>query len=137
MYRSGMAGILIIEDDVHVRGAVARALAGRGHDVITEATGMAGLEASIASDVDVVILDLGLPDVDGAEVLKMIRAVREIPIIVATARDDEREVVKLLDSGADDYVIKPFPRSCWRQGFGQCYVGEIAQTIRSNTRQEG
>ncbi|HDH03108.1 MAG TPA: response regulator transcription factor, partial [Actinobacteria bacterium] len=103
-----MAGILIIEDDVHVRGAVARALAGRGHDVITEATGMAGLEASIASDVDVVILDLGLPDVDGAEVLKMIRAVREIPIIVATARDDEREVVKLLDSGADDYVIKPF-----------------------------
>lgn len=108
LYGSVVAGILIIEDDLHVRGAMARALAGRGHDVTTEASGMAGLEASIASEPDVVILDLGLPDVDGLEVLKMIRAVREIPIIVATARDDEREVVKLLDAGADDYVIKPF-----------------------------
>jgi len=108
LYRSVVAGILIIEDDVHVRGAMARALASRGHDVITEASGIAGLEASISSEPDVVILDLGLPDVDGIEVLKMIRAVREIPIIVATARDDEREVVKLLDAGADDYVIKPF-----------------------------
>lgn len=103
-----MADILIIEDDLHVRGAIARALAARGHDVVTEATGMAGLQASIDREVDVVVLDLGLPDVDGAEVLKMIRAVRQVPVIVATARDEEREVVRLLDAGADDYVIKPF-----------------------------
>jgi DNA-binding response OmpR family regulator len=56
----------------------------------------------------VVILDLGLPDIDGAELLKMIRAVASTPVIIATARDDEQEVVRLLDAGADDYVVKPF-----------------------------
>jgi DNA-binding response OmpR family regulator len=57
---------------------------------------------------DVVLLDLGLPDVDGADVLSMLRAVSDVPVIVATARDDEAEIVRLLDLGADDYVIKPF-----------------------------
>jgi DNA-binding response OmpR family regulator len=56
----------------------------------------------------VVLLDLGLPDVDGREVLKMIRAVSTVPVIVATARDDDKEIVKVFDAGADDYVIKPF-----------------------------
>jgi DNA-binding response OmpR family regulator len=55
-----------------------------------------------------VILDLGLPDLDGLELLKMIRAVSQVPVIVATARDDEAEIVKVLDAGADDYVVKPF-----------------------------
>jgi DNA-binding response OmpR family regulator len=56
----------------------------------------------------VVVLDLGLPDVDGADVLSMLRAVSEVPVIVATARDDEAEIVRVLDLGADDYLIKPF-----------------------------
>ena len=57
---------------------------------------------------DVVILDLGLPDIDGGDLLKMLRAVSSVPLIVGTARDDEREIVRLLDAGADDYIVKPF-----------------------------
>ncbi len=103
-----MASVLLIEDDERVRAAVARALSARGHDVITEANGMAGLERAVADAPQVVVLDLGLPDVEGGEVLRMIRAVSDVPVIVATARDDEREIVRLLDQGADDYVTKPF-----------------------------
>ena len=55
-----------------------------------------------------VVLDLGLPDLDGREVLRMLRAVSRVPVIVATARDDEDEIVRVLDAGADDYVVKPF-----------------------------
>ena len=70
---------------------------------------------------DVVLLDLGLPDIDGADVLSMLRAVSHIPVIVATARDDEAEMVRLLDLGADDYVIKPFTAaSSWTPGCGPC-----------------
>src|SRR6266536_4204306 len=69
---------------------------------------MAALGAAVAQKPDVVLLDLGLPDIDGADVLSMLRAVSDVPVIVATARDDEAEIVRLLDLGADDYVIKPF-----------------------------
>jgi two-component system KDP operon response regulator KdpE len=57
---------------------------------------------------DVVVLDLGLPDIDGLELLRMLRAVSAVPVIVATARDDEREIIRTLDAGADDYVVKPY-----------------------------
>ena len=57
---------------------------------------------------DVVILDLGLPDLDGSEALKMLRGITDVPVIVATARDDETEIVRLLNAGADDYLTKPF-----------------------------
>jgi DNA-binding response OmpR family regulator len=103
-----MPVIVIIEDDVAVRRAVARGLADRGHQVDTEATGMAGLNAVVSAKPDAVVLDLGLPDVDGADVLQMIRAVSDVPVIVATARDDEAGMVHLLDRGADDYVVKPY-----------------------------
>jgi len=103
-----MPSILLIEDDVRISQSLARALAGRGHDVDSVATGLEGLEHVIALAPDAVILDLGLPDVDGVEVLKMIRAVSQLPIIVATARDEEAEIVSVLDAGADDYVVKPF-----------------------------
>lgn len=103
-----MPAVLLVEDDVRIRQSLARALAGRGHDVDSVASGMEGLEQIIAQAPDVVILDLGLPDLDGLEVLKMIRAVSQVPVIVATARDDETEIVKVLDAGADDYVVKPF-----------------------------
>lgn len=103
-----MVDVLVIEDDFRVREAVARALADRGHAVDTVASGMEGVERVVNATPQIVVLDLGLPDLDGSEVLKMIRAVSSVPVIVATARDDEAEVVKLLNAGADDYVIKPF-----------------------------
>ena len=106
-----MVDVLVIEDDFRVREAVARALADRGHAVDTVASGIEGVERVVNNAPQIVVLDLGLPDLDGSEVLKMIRAVSSVPVIVATARDDEAEVVKLLNAGADDYVIKPYPSS--------------------------
>jgi DNA-binding response OmpR family regulator len=103
-----MPSVLLIEDDVRIRQSLARALASRGHDVESVAVGLEGLEHVVANAPDAVILDLGLPDLDGIEVLKMIRAVSQVPIIVATARDEETEIVSVLDAGADDYVVKPF-----------------------------
>ncbi len=103
-----MASILIIEDDVRIRESVARALADRGHDVGSARLGMEGVAIAVAGTVDLVVLDLGLPDIDGATALKMIRAVSAVPVIIATARDDQDAMVDLLDLGADDYVVKPF-----------------------------
>ena len=85
-----------------------RGLSERGHAVGTAATAMAGLQQALRERPDMVILDLGLPDVDGAEMLRMLRAVSKVPVIVATARGADAEVVRLLNRGADDYVIKPF-----------------------------
>ncbi|WKZ83264.1 MAG: response regulator transcription factor [Acidimicrobiia bacterium] len=103
-----MVAILMIEDDQQIRERTARALAERGHSVGSRRTGFEGLSALVDEAPDLVILDLGLPDVDGADLLKMIRAVSRVPVIVATARSDEMTVVSLLDAGADDYVIKPY-----------------------------
>lgn len=103
-----MASILIIEDDQKIRERLTKALAASGHSVDARRSGFEGLSAAVEDRPDVIVLDLGLPDVDGAELLKMIRAVSAIPVIIATARSDEAGVVALLDSGADDYVVKPF-----------------------------
>jgi two-component system, OmpR family, KDP operon response regulator KdpE len=100
--------VVIIEDDPAIRVALERALGRRGHTVHAAATAMAGLETVVDRSPDVVVLDLGLPDVDGVRVLGMIREVSAVPVIVATARDDEAEMVRVLDRGADDYVVKPF-----------------------------
>ena len=69
---------------------------------------MGGLQSAIDNNPDVVVLDLGLPDVDGGDVLRMIRGVSQVPVIIATARDDDDEIVRLLDAGADEYVVKPY-----------------------------
>jgi DNA-binding response OmpR family regulator len=69
---------------------------------------MSGLQAAVESQPDLVVLDLGLPDLDGCTLLRMLRAVSQVPVIVATARDDEGEVIRALEAGADDYVVKPF-----------------------------
>jgi DNA-binding response OmpR family regulator len=103
-----VAQVLLVEDDASIRTALTRALRELGHGVTAVSSGMQALSAAVEQKPDVVLLDLGLPDVDGADVLSMLRSVSEIPVIVATARDDEREMVRLLDIGADDYVIKPF-----------------------------
>ncbi|MGV3758834.1 MAG: response regulator transcription factor [Actinomycetota bacterium] len=91
-----------------MREVVATALVDAGHAVRTEGRGADGLTAVVDWQPDVVVLDLGLPDLDGADVLRMVRGVSAVPVIVATARDDEAEVVRLLGAGADDYVVKPY-----------------------------
>ncbi len=103
-----MASVVIIEDEQRIRELVARVLADRGHDVESTATAMEGLQAVVRTSPELVILDMGLPDLDGAELLKMIRAVSDVPIIVATARNEDRDVIRTLDAGADDYLTKPF-----------------------------
>jgi DNA-binding response OmpR family regulator len=103
-----MASLLLVEDDPAIRTALMRSLRELGHAVTAVDAGMAALSGAVESKPDVVVLDLGLPDLDGADVLSMLRAVSDVPVIVATARDDEAEIVRVLDLGADDYLIKPF-----------------------------
>ncbi len=104
-----MPQLLVVEDDERIRSALIRALRERGHAVTSAATAMAGLRQAVEERPDLVLLDLGLPDLDGRELLRMLRAVSTVPVIVATARDDDDSVVQALDAGADDYVVKPFP----------------------------
>ncbi|MFN8073951.1 MAG: response regulator transcription factor [Kineosporiaceae bacterium] len=103
-----MADILLIEDDAAIRSALLRALADRGHAVSWAPAGMPGLEALVREHPEVVLLDLGLPDVDGLTVLRMLRGVSAVPVIIVTAREQDADVVAALDAGADDFVTKPF-----------------------------
>src|SRR5690606_18216817 len=107
-YGSAMASVLVVEDDANVRTALIRELTVRSHVVRSVGTAMDALREVTQAPPDVVVLDLGLPDLDGAEVLKMLRGISDVPVIIATARDDEPEIVRLLNAGADDYLIKPF-----------------------------
>jgi two-component system KDP operon response regulator KdpE len=142
--------LLLVEDDPAIRSALLRGLAERGHGVVSAATGMAGLQAAVDDRPDLVVLDLGLPDVDGCTVLQMLRAVSDVPVIVATARDDERETVRALDAGADDYVVKPFTaehldariRAVLRRGAPaepaqQLSVGELLVDVRTREARLG
>jgi len=103
-----MAKVLVVEDDPTIRTGVIRALTGQGHAVASAPTAMAGLQLVVSERPDVILLDLGLPDLDGREVLRMLRAISQVPIIVTTARSAESEIVRVLDAGADDYLVKPF-----------------------------
>ncbi len=103
-----MASVVIIEDEQRIRELLARVLADQGYVVDSTGTAMDGLHAVVRGSPDLVILDMGLPDLDGTELLKMIRAVSDVPIIVATARGEDADVIKTLDAGADDYLVKPF-----------------------------
>lgn len=103
-----MSRIVLIEDDVEIRRLVADALASRGHDVESAGLALEGLQLAVKGDPDLVVMDLGLPDLDGSELLRMIRAVSQVPIIVITARGADEVVVRTLDAGADDYLVKPF-----------------------------
>jgi DNA-binding response OmpR family regulator len=103
-----MPHILVVEDDPRVRSALVRALSERGYATSSASTGMTGLEVAVAERPDLVVVDLGLPDIDGYEVLRMLRAVSQVPVVVATAREEDAEIVRALDAGADDYLVKPF-----------------------------
>jgi DNA-binding response OmpR family regulator len=103
-----MHEILLVEDDPAVQAALVHALTDRGFAVQPLGTAVDALRAVADRVPDIVILDLGLPDLDGAAALRMLRGVTNVPVIIATARGDERSVVDLLNAGADDYVVKPF-----------------------------
>jgi DNA-binding response OmpR family regulator len=103
-----VAQVLLVEDDPEIRRALIRSLSERGHVVGSTPAGMLGLQQVLGNPPDVVVLDLGLPDVDGYELLRMLRSVSAVPVVVATARDEEADIVRALDCGADDYIVKPF-----------------------------
>jgi len=103
-----VASIFLIEDDQAIRQTLVRSLSEQGHSVRAVGTAADALRDVAGWDPEVVVLDLGLPDIDGRDVIRMLRAVSQVPVIVATARDDPEEIVRLLDSGADDYVVKPY-----------------------------
>jgi DNA-binding response OmpR family regulator len=103
-----MVSILLVEDDEAIRRTLTRGLTEHGATVTAVASAVEAINAMPLERPEVVMLDLGLPDLDGADVLALIRATSTVPVIIATARDDEREIVRLLDAGADDYLIKPF-----------------------------
>lgn len=103
-----MVQVLLVEDDLGIRTALRRSLELQHHVVHAVGTGTDAIAALSQAIPDVVVLDLGLPDLDGSKVLDFCRVMGPVPVIVATARDDDREVVRLLDAGADDYLIKPF-----------------------------
>ncbi|MBO0809103.1 MAG: response regulator transcription factor, partial [Actinobacteria bacterium] len=103
-----MAQLLLVEDDTAIRGALIRALSERGHAVTSAPAAMTALQHVVDTPPDLVLLDLGLPDLSGYEALRMMRAVSKVPVVVITARDDEKEIVRVLNAGADDYLVKPF-----------------------------
>lgn len=101
--------IVVVEDDERIASFVARGLSSQGHQVMTAANGRDGLELASEPDVDLVILDLSLPDLDGTDVLARLRGTRGLPpVLVLTARDSIADKVHVLDRGADDYMTKPF-----------------------------
>jgi two-component system KDP operon response regulator KdpE len=103
-----VAQLLLVEDDAAIRGALIRVLSERGHAVTSTPSALAALQHVTESPPDLILLDLGLPDLSGYEALRMLRAVSSVPVVVVTARDDEAEIIRVLDAGADDYVVKPF-----------------------------
>jgi len=100
--------ILVVEDTPAIGRALRAALEARGYDVVVALTGAAGIDAAAVSDPAAIILDLGLPDMDGSDVCRRVRSWSDVPIIILTVDDAEHRKVETLDIGADDYVVKPF-----------------------------
>jgi two-component system KDP operon response regulator KdpE len=102
------ARILLVDDDVSIQRALAPLLRSRGYEVDVAGTGAAALKTSIDRAPDLIVLDLGLPDLEGTEVCRRIRKDSKVPIVILSARGGEADKVAALDLGADDYVTKPF-----------------------------
>jgi two-component system, OmpR family, response regulator MprA len=102
--------VLVVEDDDEIAQVLQRSLRLDGYDVRIAGDGEAALDQAAAFHPDLVILDLGLPKLDGIEVARRLRAADDVPILMLTARDDVESRVEGLDSGADDYLVKPFER---------------------------
>jgi len=102
------ASVLLIEDEAEIRGVIRSTLTRHGYRLYEASTGREGMANAAARNPDVILLDLGLPDLDGLEVIRQVRRWAAIPIIVLSARGQEQAKVNALDAGADDYVTKPF-----------------------------
>lgn len=102
------ARVLVIDDEAQIRRFLDISLRAQGYRVVQAATGQAGLEALVSEGADLVILDIGLPDMEGHEVLAELRQWSQVPVIMLTVRAGETEKVRALDNGANDYVTKPF-----------------------------
>jgi two-component system KDP operon response regulator KdpE len=105
---AGVTRILVVDDEPQIRRAMTLNLKARGYDLVEAATGERALQAAATENPDLILLDLGLPNMSGIDVIHGVRGWSPVPIIVLTVRDDERSKVAALDAGADDYVTKPF-----------------------------
>lgn len=103
-----MTRVLVVDDDAQILRALRINLAARGYEVLTAADGAGALRAAADGHPDAVVLDLGLPDLEGIDVIAGLRGWTQVPIVVLSARTDSSEKVDALDAGADDYVTKPF-----------------------------
>jgi two-component system, OmpR family, KDP operon response regulator KdpE len=117
-----VARILVVDDEPQIRRALRAALLAQAHEVAVAESGEAALDALALAPCDLVILDLGLPDMDGAEVCARLREWTQVPVIVLSVRDDEKSKVLALDRGADDYLVKPFS------------VAELLARVRAHLR---
>lgn len=100
--------VLVVEDDAQIRNFICYALKQEGYHPMYAETGQGALSMLVSESVDLMLLDLGLPDFDGMEVIKKVREWSEMPIIIVSARDQDKEKASALDAGADDYLTKPF-----------------------------
>ena len=117
------ATVLVVDDEQPIRRFLRSALAAHGYAVVEAATGEGALQAAAAARPDLVILDLGLPDLDGVEVIRRLREwTRQLPVIVLTVRERELDKIAALDAGADDYLTKPFS------------MGELLARVRASLR---
>ncbi len=120
-----MTRVLVVDDDPRLQRTLTIALRAHGNEVVTASDGRTAVQAAVEDAPDVVILDLGLPDLDGTEVLRRIHAVSPVPVIVLSARHESDDKIEALDLGAHDYVTKPFG------------VEELLARIRAATRHRG
>ena len=120
-----MTTILLVDDDASLLRTLSLNLRARGHEVVTAERGEEAVDVARRTDPDVVILDLGLPDISGTEVLRRLRAWTQVPVIVLSARHGSDDKVEALDVGADDYVTKPFG------------IDELLARVRAAVRRSG
>ena len=121
--------VLVIEDEPEIRRFLRASLLGQGYRLVEATTGEEGLQAAETRQPDLVILDLGLPDMDGLEIIRRLRSWTSVPLVVVSAREQETTKVAALDAGADDYLSKPF-------GVGELFA-RIRAALRRAERPEG
>ena len=121
--------VLVVDDEPAIRRLLRTSLLAQGYRVAEATGGAAALDQVAAGGVDAVLLDLGLPDIDGQDMIRRLRAASTVPILVLTAREDERSKVAALDLGADDYVTKPF-------GMAEL-MARLRTALRHRLQQEG
>lgn len=119
------ARVLVVDDEPQIIRFLRPTLEAAGYDMIEATTGAEAIHKAVTGAPDIVILDLGLPDIDGKEVVSRLRAFSQLPVIILSARDRESEKIEALDLGADDYVEKPFR------------IGELVARIRTALRRSG